>query len=145
MIAACAVAIMVAGCSDEPTRPSSPTPSATAHTLGDAERQALTGAFAFARQQALRGLVERDAADRVAAAFADVSTRVDAGDRPGAERALAAARAAIQQYRRHTADDRSSDADLEALMLTLDHATAIVRESAASITATTSTTPNLER
>ena len=144
------IAMLASACTaDKATRPvaqASRSDTDTPLRLTATERGNLSVAFAFAREQAMRGLQRREAADRVAAAFMDVAARVETGDRVGAERALAAARGAIDAYRRHATDDGgASNADLEALGLTLDRATAIVRESGAPTSTTSSTTSSPER
>jgi hypothetical protein len=139
---AAGVAALVAGCADEPTRA---TASAAARdvnmsfAMSAEERGQLGAALAFARESAIRGLQRPDAGDRVAAAFATLAERVEADDRAGATRALAAARTAVQQYREHAGSDvGAADADLEAMTLTLDRATALVQEGATSTSTTTS-------
>jgi hypothetical protein len=92
-------------------------------------RGQLGAALMFAREHSLRGLERRAIADRVAAAFEALAARVAANDRNGAERALGVARKEIERYRKLAAGDNgASAADLDALTLTLDHATALVEE-----------------
>jgi hypothetical protein len=124
-------AAFAASCGDQPTRPpDGPSPTVDAGFAAGAEvRGQFRAALIFAGDQSMRGLEQREAADRVATAFETLAARVEANDRIGAERALLAADAAIQRYRKLAArDGGASTADLEALMLTLDHATALVEE-----------------
>jgi hypothetical protein len=100
----------------------------TAFSVGAEERGRLGAALAFAREHSLRGLERRQSAERVAAAFEALAARVEANDRIGAERALDAARKEVDRYRKLAGDGGSSAADLEALTLTLDHATALVED-----------------
>jgi hypothetical protein len=99
-------------------------------------RGQLGAALSFAREHSVRGLELREAADRVAAAFEALAARVEANDRIAAEREIAAARKAIERYRRLAARDGGASAtDLDALTLTLDHATALVEERGSSLEA----------
>jgi hypothetical protein len=129
-----AAAALVAGCGDQPTRPpDAASPKVrTSFTAGAEARGQLGAALIFAREQSMRGLERRDAADRVAAAFDALAARVEADDRIGAERDLATARGAIRRYRDLAVGDGGpAAADLEAMTLTLDHVTALVQEGAA--------------
>ncbi len=125
-----AAAALIAGCGDQLTAPRD---AQTAFAVGAEAREQLGAALIFAREQAVRGLEQRDAAERVTAAFETLAARVEANDRVGAERALAAARKAMDEYQKlATRDGGASAADLEALTLTLDHATELVEQRASS-------------
>jgi hypothetical protein len=130
LAASAAAAALVSGCNDQPTQPSDRVAAGVrpGFSVGAEERGQLGAALTFAREHSLRTLERRDAADRVAAAFKTLAARVDANDRIGAERALGVARKEVDRYRRLAGDDGSSAADLDALTLTLDHATALVEE-----------------
>jgi hypothetical protein len=120
-------------CGDEPTVPQASVavvppgaPSALSPTAdhGDGLREALL----FAREQSLRALMQSPAAaDRVAQAFATLAGRVQEHHAVATDRALAAARRAVQRYRATTASDQSRAApDLAALELTLDLAASLI-------------------
>ena len=132
--AAAGVAVLITACGDEPTRPAlvaAARDESASFAISAEERGQLGAALVFARESANRGLQQREAADHVTAAFATLAERVEADDRAGAERALAAARQSIKRYREHAGSDVGvADADLEAMTLTLDRASALVHERA---------------
>ncbi len=130
-----AAAALIAGCGDQPTSPpdGAPRDAYPAFAVGAEAREQLGAALAFAREQSMRGLQQRDAAERVTVALEALAARVEANDRVGAERALAAARKAVEHYQKLSArDGGASAADLDALTLTLDHATALVEQRVSS-------------
>ena len=119
-------AALSSGCSDEPLAP--PDAAATAEmpfSLSPEDGTSLRVALLFAGQQSVRGLQERGAAGRVAAAFAAVAGRVEAKDRAGTARGIAGATLAVNQYR-ELAHDVAAAVDLEAMDLTLLRAAALV-------------------
>jgi hypothetical protein len=135
LAASAAAVALVAGCGDEPTRPQGAAlpDERTGFTAGAEVRGQLGAALIFAREQSLRGLERRAAAERVAARLEALAARIEANDRIGAARALADARKTIEEYRRLAVrDGGASAADLDALTLTLDHATALVEERGSS-------------
>lgn len=121
-------AITLGGCADEPTRP--PNASGATQSLGlSAEaRGRLHGAVLFAREHSIRALDRRDAADALSEALAAVAERVDRDDRAGLQRAVAAARKAVDHYRAIIGPDDPSSIDLEAVTLALEHAATLGRE-----------------
>jgi hypothetical protein len=130
-----AAAALATGCADQPTQLSDRVLKAVRTPFGVSaeERGQLGAALTFARQHSLRGLELRAAAERVAVAFEALAARVEADDRIGAERALGVARKEVDRYRALAgADDRATAVHLEALTLTLDHATALVEERGSS-------------
>ena len=123
-----AAAILLSGCTDEPTRPlSEPLQNESRRfaTLSAEDRGELREALELARQHSIRALDRREAADGVRDALARVTERLDQDDRSGFEHAVAKARLAIARYRTAAGDGDASAVALEALSLTLDHALAM--------------------
>jgi hypothetical protein len=131
-------AIVLGACADEPTRPTTaagpPAEALQSLQMSADARAGLRGALLFTRDHSLLALERREAADAVAAAFSAVAERVEKDDRVGLERAVGAARKAIERYRAIAGPEHVSAIDLEAAMLTLDHAAALAREADASRT-----------
>jgi len=86
------------------------------------ERKRLGAALVFAREQASRSLERHAAAEHVAATVDALAARVLADDRLGAERELAEARRAVDEYRELVTTDDAVLLDLDVVTLVLDHA-----------------------
>ena len=134
--------LLVAACADEPTGPRKAAPQAVdagaAFGVSASARGELGAALHFMRDQSERALKQRNAAARVARAFATLAARVEGDDRRGAERALAAARSEIARYRELVGNNDEAAADLEAMSITLDRASALVADAARTPTTTKS-------
>ena len=140
-VLAAAGVVGVGGCTDAPTRPVTPDGGPVRFVVSAADRAQLGAALAFAADHSMRALERRAAAERVTAAFESLAARVEADDRRGAERAIAAVRKALNEYRELVGpDDAGASLDLDAMTLALDHATAAARREAAP----PSTTPSPE-
>lgn len=100
--------------------------------LSEEERASIGAAVSFAGAHSVKALQQRNEAARVAAAFAELARRVEAGDRAGTHRAISATSAAVKRYR-DIAKDAAAAADLEAMDLTLERAASLSAEAAVRI------------
>jgi hypothetical protein len=137
LIALSAGAAIAAGCTSEPTRPDAPHSTVTeaaqptapsSLALGAELRGQLQAALLFAGTQSRLALKQRDAADRVDAAFTRLAAAVDADDRAELQRAIVSARSAVTRYRElaTATNDPSAAVDLASMDLTLERAAALV-------------------
>jgi hypothetical protein len=123
-----AAAALAGGCGDQPTFPS-PTPpppedASGSFGLNEDDRALFKVALLFTGEQSGRALQQRAGAERIATAFAEIAGRVQADDRAGAERSIAAARQAVTRYR-GLPGTAAVAPDLEAMEITLEAAAAL--------------------
>jgi hypothetical protein len=85
----------------------------------------MRGELLLAGERLSLALQHRQASGPVGAAFTAVARGVERNDRRVVENALAAAQAAVLQYRGVGGADEAADPDLEALTLTLDRVAAL--------------------
>ena len=125
--------LAAAACADEPTRAPGAAPIAGAAapvarlSATAEERGGLRAALQFTREQSRHALRERAAADKVNAALERLVERLEADDRAGVVRAVAAARAALHHYR-ELAGDEASAAELGAIEIAIDRAESFTRD-----------------